>query len=262
MRCIPILTLLALSGATAAAAQGIVVPIDCHGSCAARVLVLDSVRVWANLDRGQAVTYVDHVIRNETADSVEGAFFFPIPEGAVLDRVWVRAGQELELYNEWSRPEVSRWILEGLARERPRVGLAAYAGKEMVHVRVPTIAPHGVKHLQIAYVQPLRSEAGRIAYRYPLALAAAAAPIGHLDLGMTIKTEDGFRDLRSPSHAVRVEAGTEPGPCPPPARCGTMSVTSHRVKVVRLEHAANVRAHDFELVYTPEVGRSRDAKLP
>jgi hypothetical protein len=262
MRWFPILPLLALSGATAAAAQGIVVPVRCPGGCAARVLKLDSVKVWANLERGHATTFVDHVIRNETADTVEGAFFFPIPAGAEVERVSLRAGQELELYNEWTRPEESRFILDGLARERPRAGLGAYAGERLVHVRIPPIPPHGVKHLQISLVQPLRVEGGRIAYRYPLAVGAAASPIGHVDLGMTIKTDAGFRDVRSPSHAVRVQTGTEPGPCPPRAACGTMSVASHRVKVVRLEHAANVRAHDFELVYTPEVGRTRDAELP
>lgn len=30
-----------------------------------------------------------------------------------------------------------------------------------------------------------------------------------------------------------------------------MSVTSYRVKVVRLEHGPDVRTRDFELVYTP-----------
>lgn len=211
--------------------------------------MLDSVRVWANLERGQAVTYVDHVIRNTTAESVEGAFFFPLPRGAVVDRVWVRAGQELELYGEWTRPEEARWILEGLARERPEAGLTTYAGMDVIHVRVPAIAPHGVKHLQIGYTQPLRAEGGRIAYRYPLALAAA--PISHLDLGMTVKTEAGFQELRSPTHAVRIEAGMEPGPCAPQERCGSKGYPSHRVRVVRLEHAADAWARDFELVYVP-----------
>ena len=118
MRCIPILALLTLSGAVAAAAQGIVLPVECPGGCAARVLVLDSVRVWANLDRGQAVTYVDHVIRNETADSVEGAFFFPLPDDARLDRVWVRFGFI-------PVPEVA---LPSALTGRPGVGLYAWRG--------------------------------------------------------------------------------------------------------------------------------------
>jgi hypothetical protein len=120
---------------------------------------------------------------------------------------------------------------------------------EVIHVRVPAIPPHGVKHLQIGYTQPLRAEGGRVAYRYPLALASA--PARHLDLGMTVKTENGFQELRSPSHVVRIETGMEPGPCGPQERCGTRGYPSHRVRVVRLEHAADARARDFELVYVP-----------
>jgi len=247
-------SLLVLLSAAPLAAQGIALPLRCEGACPARLpatLALDSLRVWANLERGRADTYVDYVIRNQTAGTVEGAFFFPLPPGAEVDRVWVRAGSELELYREWSRPEESRLMLDGFARERPDAGLAAYAGARLVHVRVPPIAPGGVKHLQIGYTQPLRTERGAIAYRYPLALAARAAPVGHVDLGMTVKTQDGFVDIRSPTHAVAIQAGMEPGPCRPRERCGTRGYPSHRVKVVRLEHAAGVRARDFELVYVP-----------
>jgi hypothetical protein len=253
--------LLAFVTAAPAAAQGIVLPMRCAAACP-RTLTLDSVKVWANLERGRAVTYVDYVIRNPSAESVEGAFFFPLPADAEMNRVALQDGRELELYNEWSRPEEARWMLDGLARERPEAGLAAYAGARVVHVRVPSIAPGGVKHLQVGYSQPLRMEGGTIAYRFPLSVGAGAAPVGHLDLGMTVKTEVGFTDLRSTSHAVRIEWGTEAGRCHPRARCGTTNVASRRVKVVRLEHAAGVRARDFELVYTPVARGSPAAEQP
>jgi hypothetical protein len=249
MRPTAILALLVLAAPAPAAAQGIVMPVRCQGAC---TLTLDSVDVWANLERGRAVAYVDHVIRNATADTVEGAFFFPLPADAEVDRVWVRAGSDLELYNEWTRPEEARWMLDALARERPRAGLQAYSGKRVVHVRVPPIPPGGVKHLQIGYTQPLRTERGAVTWRYPLSQAASVAPIGHLDLGMTIKTENGFADLRSPSHRVNVQWGMEPGPCAPRERCGTKGYSSHRVRVIRMEHAADVRRRDFELVYVPQ----------
>jgi hypothetical protein len=254
MRPTLLLTLLAGLASAPVAAQGIVLPLRCEGACPARLpgtLAFDSLRVWANLERGRAETYVDYVIRNQTAGTVEGAFFFPLPAGAEMERVWVRRGSDLEIYGEWSRPEESRLMLDGFARERPDAGLAAYAGARLVHVRVPAIAPGGVKHLRISYAQTLRAERGAVVYRYPLALAARAAPVGHVDLGMTVKTQDGFADIRSPTHAVGIQPGTEPGPCRPQERCGTRGYPSHRVKVVRLDHAADVRARDFELVYVP-----------
>lgn len=236
----------------AVAAQGIAVPVRCGDACPARALVLDSVSVFANVNaHARASTYVDHVIRNASADTVEGAFFFPVPDGAVVDRVWVRRGADLELYGEWTRPEEARLMLDGLARQRPRAGLGAYAGVRVIHVRVPPVAPGEVKHLQVGLEQPLRADGGTLAYRYPLSLGAAVSPIGHLDLGMEVRTAAGFREIHSPSHRVRMELGMEPGPCRPQERCGTRGYPSHRVRVVRMEHAADARRRDFELVYAP-----------
>jgi hypothetical protein len=256
MRVLFLLALLLLASSAPAAAQGIVVPVRCQGQCAPRSLSVDSVHVWANLDRGRAETYVNHVFSNETDHEIDGAFFFPLPPDAVIERVAVRQGEELAVYNEWSGPEESRWILEGLARERRDARLGAYTGVNVVHVRIPAIPARGVKHMQIGYSQPLRAENGVVGYRYPLALAAEA-PVGHLTLGMTVKTEAGFRDVGSPSHAVDVQWGTESGRCLPRERCGTRGFPSERVRVIRLLSVRGVRTRDFELVYTPVIDPSR-----
>ncbi|HEX2205068.1 MAG TPA: VIT domain-containing protein [Longimicrobium sp.] len=256
MRALSLLALLCLLSAAPAAGQGIVVPIRCVGACPAASipsgsLAIDSVQVWANLERGEAVTYVNNVIRNAGPVAVDGAFFFPVPRGAVVDRVTLYEGQELKVYGEWSGPEESRWILEGLARERPDARLAAYAGVEVVHVRVPSVPAGGTQDLQVSYRVPLRPEGGAIAYRYPLSVGAAAGPHPHLRLGLTVKTEAGFENLRSPTHEVDVQLGTESVPCPREMRCGFRGAPSQRVRVVRLKDAASARSRDFEFVYTP-----------
>ena len=265
MRALSLLALLCLSSAASAAAQGVLVPIRCAGTCPASAppagsLSVDSVRVWAHLERGEAVTYVNHVIRNTGPVAVDGAFFFPVPRGATVDRVALYEGTELKVYGEWSRPEESRWILEGLARERPDARLAAYDGQTMVHVRIPAVPAGGRQDLQIGYREPLRPENGTIAYRYPLSVGAAAGPHPHLRLGLTVKTEAGFDDLRSPTHEVDVQLGTEPAPCPREMRCGFRGVPSERVRVVRLQDAANARTRDFELVYTPTAASGTGAR--
>jgi hypothetical protein len=254
--------LLALFSFAAApvAAQGIVVPVRCQGECPAgphRPMALDSVRAWANLQRGQAMTYVNHVFRNGTAGTVDGALFFPLPADATLYSVSVvdaalpaHDGSALLQYNEWSGPAESGWILEGLDREQPELGLRAYAGLPVVHVPVRAIPPHGIRHVQVAYMQPLRAESGAITYRYPLGIGAGASPIGHLAVGIEVRSEYGFHDLHSPSHAVDVEWGTESAPCPRQMRCGFRGVTSERVKVVRLRDGADARTQDFAVVFT------------
>jgi hypothetical protein len=242
------------------AAQGIVVQVRCQGECPAgprRPMPLDSVDAWANLAHGQAMTYVNHVFRNGTAGTVDGALFFPLPAGATLYSVSVvdaalpaHDGSALLQYNEWSGPVESGWILDGLDREQPELGLRAYAGAPVVHVPLRAIPPRGIRHVQISYMQLLRPEEGAITYRYPLSTGAGASPIGHLTFGMTVTSEHGFHDLRSPSHAVDVAWGTESAPCPARMRCGTRGVTSQRVKVVRLQDGADARARDLAVVFT------------
>lgn len=260
---IPVLILIFLAVAAPAASQAIVVPVRCHGACPAperlpALFSMDTVRAWATLEHGQARTSVNHFFRNATADTADAAFFFPLPADATVYQVSVRDADRpahdrdaLLQYNEWSRPDESRWILEGLVRERPRSPLRAYAGMQVVHVPVRDIPPGANRYLQIQYTQPLRMEDGAIGYRYPLSVGAAAAPIGDLRLGMEVKTEAGFESVGSPSHAVDVRWGMEPGPCLPRERCGTRGHPSERVRVIRLEPGRDVRARDFQVVYTP-----------
>jgi hypothetical protein len=269
MRITLLLALFSLAAAPVAA-QGIVVQVRCQGDCPAaphRQMALDSVEAWAKLERGHAMTYVNHVFRNTTAGTVDGALFFPLPADAAIHEVSVfdaalspHDNNALLQYNRWSGPYESRWILEGLVPGQPDSGLRAYAGVPVVHVAVPSIPPRGIRHVQIAYTQPLRAEGGVITYRYPLSTGAGASPIGHLTLGMEVETENGFRDLRSPSHAVDVHTGTEGGPCRPRERCGWTNVTTHRIKVVRVQESTELRTRDFELVYTPaDPARPRSA---
>jgi hypothetical protein len=252
MRPILLLSLLALAASAPAAAQAIVIPIRCGGQCP-RTLAIDTAKVWTHVNvQGHAVTYVNHVFRNPTPAPMEAAFFFPIPAGAEVERAWVQDGPQhkLETYNDWTRPEESRLILDGLVRQRPGAGLAAYARWRVVHVRIPPIPPGGVKEVQIGYTQTLRPrDGGEVAFHYPLALGASASPIRHLTLGVEVKSRSGFTVVRSPSHAVQINLGMEAGPCRPQERCGSRGYPSQRVKVVRMEPGPNVRRRDFELTW-------------
>jgi hypothetical protein len=251
-----------LFAAAPAAAQAVVVPVRCHGECPpdglSRTLALDSVKVWANLEQGQARTSVTTDFRNDGANTLDAAFFFPLPADAVVYSVSVvdadMAAHEpnrLLLYNQWSGPDESRWILQGILRDRRRAGVREYTRGALVHVPVRDVPAGAGRQVQVQYTQPLRPEDGRVVYRYPLSVGAEAAPAGYLMLGLTVTTETGFEDLRSPSHAVDVQWGTESARCPPRSACGTRGVPSERQKIVRLREGGEVRGRDFELIYVP-----------
>jgi hypothetical protein len=264
MHRIPPLALLLLAAAPPLAGQGIAVAVACHGECPAElppVLTLDSIHIFADVAHGRSITYVHHAFSHGTAGSVDGEFFFPLPDDATVTSVQVYEPGKLETIDVGSGPEESRRMLDSLLREQPDSGLRAYAGRRLVHVRVPSAPPGGVQWVRLSYTQPLHREGGSIAYRYPLS-AGGAAPGVRVEFRSTVKTPAGFGGLRSPSHAVQVEWGTELGPCPPDSRCGSMEVPSRRVKEVRLSGGAELRARDIEIVYTPLDAAEGTASVP
>lgn len=250
-----ILSLLALASLAAmpAAAQGIFIPLAEPG--AARLppplLATDSVRVWGTLRDGRASVFVEHVFRNETDAPLEGIFVFPLPADAVVNTVTAFRGTEVVAYGVWSGGAPARSRVDSVARVRPESGLDAYAGLEVMHVPVAAIGPKGSRRVQITYVQPLRREGDAFVFRFPLSVGADTAPAGDLSLGLEVRTQSGFADLRSPGHAVDVRRGTEAARCTPRERCGMKSVVSERVRIVRLLPGRDNRTRDFELLYTP-----------
>lgn len=274
MRTLSILVPILLAAAPAAA-QAIVVPVGCHGPCRPenqpRLIQVDALRVWIALENGLATTSVTHVFRNHGADTLDAAFFLPVPaDGNVYGTSVVDAdrpahdGSALLLYNEWSLPEEARWIAEGLLRDRRTPGLREYARTRLVHVSVRAVPPGGSRRVEVTYNQAIRSVDGRVVHRYPLSVGAEASPIAQVRLGISIETEAGFQELRSPSHAVDEQLGSEIAPCPPEAACGSMGVPTERIKILRVRDETNVPRRDFEVTYVPRepAADRRSASIP
>jgi hypothetical protein len=266
MRSLPLLALAVLAAPVHAGAQGIAVPVRCTGACPAaqalpRTLLGDSVLVSADVKSDGSTTYVNHRFHNPMGWEVDGAFFFPLPNDATVTGASVFDGTELKQYGEWSTPGESRRMLEAIVRARRGSPLQAYRGRNVVHVRIPSIPAHGSVGLKLQYAQPPHTEGERLIYTYPLSAGAGEVPFSHIALTAQVTTAHGFGSISSPSHAMEVRAGTEMGRCPPAARCGYTGVPSRRVKVVTLTAGAEAAARDFRLEYTP-LERSGPAEPP
>jgi len=265
MRPILLLPILTLSAAAPAASQAILIPVRCQGDCPAagalpRALPADTIHVWARVERGVATTSVRHTFRNETGGVIDGALFFPLPADAEVSHVTVSKERgELTQYDEWSGDDESRWILEGMARERPRSGARAYLGRRVLHAPVSDVPARGAMTVRIDYTQRLRETGRSVAYTYPLSVGGAGAAIGPFEVLATVVTEAGFRALSSPSHELDVRWGSEQVRCPCGSRCGTTGAESHRIKIVRASGSGGERRKAFELVYTPIAPGSPDA---
>jgi hypothetical protein len=269
MRSFLLLPLLALSAAAPAASQAVLVPLRCTGDCPApgrlpRAVPSDTTSLSTVLSRGQAKTAVHLAFRNDTDGVVDGALFLPLPTDAIVTSVAVNPlGGRITQYGDWSRDEESRWVLEGVLRDRPSAGLRAHRGARVLHAPILDIPARTVMQVTVHYHQPLRETDGNVAYAYPLWVGGDAPAPGPFRAMVTVESEAGFRAFSSPSHELDVRWGTEPVRCPCGSRCGTTGAESHRIKHVRASGSGrDGRRQAFELVYTLIPPGSQDAVSP
>jgi hypothetical protein len=268
MRSLLLLPLLALSAAAPAASQAILVPLRCTGGCPApgrlpRAVPSDTTSLSAVLSRGEAKTAVHLAFRNDTDGVIDGALFLPLPADAIVSSVAVNPlGGTTTQYGDWSRDEESRWVLEGILRDRPSAGLRAYRGARVLHAPILDIPARTVMQVTVHYHQPLREADGSVAYSYPLSVGEDAPPLGPFKALVIVETEAGFRALSSPSHELEVRWGWELVRCPCGSRCGRRGAESHRIKHVRASGYGGERRKAFELVYTLIPPGSPDAVSP
>jgi hypothetical protein len=266
MRSLLLIPILALSAATPAASQAVLVPIRCTGDCPAPdrlplAIPSDTTSLSAVLSRGQAKTAVHLAFRNDTDGVIDGALFLPLPADAIVTSVAVNPrGGQVSQYGNWSRDQESRWVLEGILRDRPSPGLRAYRGARVLHMPILDIPARRVMLVTVSYTQALRETGGSVAYTYPLSVGGDGPATGPFKAMVTVESEAGFRALSSPSHELDVRWGWELVRCPCGSRCGSTGAESHRIK--RVQASGSGRRKAFELVYTLIPPGSPDAVFP
>ncbi len=269
MRSFLLLPLLALSAAAPAASQAILVPLRCTGDCPPpgrlpRAVPSDTTGLSAVLRRGNAQTVVHLAFRNDTDGVVDGALFLPLLADAIVTTVSVNPrGGQVSQYGDWSRDEESRWVLEGILRDRPSAALRAYRGTRVLHAPILDIPARTVMQVAVHYHQPLRESGGSVAYTFPLSVGGDAPSATPFAARVTVESEAGFRAFSSPSHELDVRWGSESVRCPCNARCGWTGAESHRIKHAGASGGGRgERRKEFRLVYTLIPPGSPDAVSP
>ncbi len=159
-------------------AQGIIVPIICDiRPCRPRpiprpiplpnVLPVKSIQLDTKINGQVATTHVEQVFRNDTPYTLEGTYFFPIPETASIVEfsIWENGKK---LVGEVRSREEARRIYDEIVRRQRDPGLLEYAGKDLFQASIFPIPPNSDKKLELTYSQVLKAESGTVAYRYPL----------------------------------------------------------------------------------------------
>ncbi len=220
-------------------AQGVIVPIVCDVRPCRPILLprpipipnalpVKSIELDTKINGQVATTRVEQVFRNDTAYTLEGTYFFPIPETASIVEfaIWENGKK---LVGEIRSREEARRIYDEIVRRQKDPGLLEYAGRDLFQASIFPIPPNSDKKLEIVYSQILKAESGTVAYRYPLGMGRnlwsrqnpafensnrnmPAQKIGTVSGKIEIVGgKDGIRNVYSPSHQIDVRGKGETG---------------------------------------------------
>jgi Ca-activated chloride channel family protein len=234
------LMLMAFVTATANA-QGVIVPGPCR-RCPApprpipvtmpRALPVKSIKIDTKIAAQVATTHVEQVFRNDTDATLEGTYFFPIPESASISEFAIWDG-ERRLVGEVRSREEARRIYDEIVRRQRDPGLLEYAGRDLFQASIFPIPPHTDKKLELTYTQVLTAEGETVSYRYPLGTGRNVAQItGNVSGSIEVEGREALRNVYSPSHEIDVSRSGE------------------RRARVSFESKAGREPQDFQLFYT------------
>jgi Ca-activated chloride channel family protein len=226
---------------TVARAQGVIVPGPCR-RCPTppiverppvlpRALPVKSIKIDTKISSQVATTHVEQVFRNDTPMTLEGTYFFPIPETASIAEFAIWDGDR-RLVGEVRTREEARRIYDEIVRSKRDPGLLEYAGKDLFQASVFPILPHSDKKLEITYTQVVRAEGGTVSYRYPLGTGRQLAQIGTVAGRIEVESKEPVRNVYSPTHTIDVKRNTD------------------RRSLVSFETTGNKDPQDFQLFYT------------
>lgn len=207
-------------------AQGVIVPIICERRpCIPRPiqppfpanLPVKSINIDTKIEGQIATTHLEQVFRNDTQYTLEGTYFFPIPETASIVEfaIWENGKK---LVGEVRSREEARRIYDEIVRRQRDPGLLEYAGKDLFQASIFPIPPNSDKKLEMTYTEVLKAESGTVAYRYPLGTGKNLwirqqnemqnvrnnTQFGTVSGKIEIIGKEALRNVYSPSHQIEV----------------------------------------------------------
>ena len=215
-------------------AQGVIVPIICDiRPCNPRpiprpqplpdALPVKSIKLDTKINGQVATTHVEQVFRNDTPYTLEGTYFFPIPESSSIIEfaIWENGKK---LVGEVRSREEARRIYDEIVRRQRDPGLLEYAGKDLFQASIFPIPPNSDKKLELTYTQILNAESGTVAYRYPLGTGrnlwsrplpmedvsyrpnvGSQQKFGTVSGTVEIVGKEALRNIYSPSHQIDIK---------------------------------------------------------
>ena len=237
-----LLLLICVANTAIANAQGVIVPGPCR-RCPTppireippitlpRSLPVKSIKIDTRISSQVATTHVEQVFRNDTNVTLEGTYFFPIPESASITEFAIWDGDR-RLVGEVRTREEARRIYDEIVRRQRDPGLLEYAGKDLFQASIFPIPARSDKKLELTYTQVVRAEGGTVSYRYPLGTGRQMTEIGTVAGRVEVESREPLRNVYSPTHAIDIKRHSD------------------RRSLVSFETAGGKEPQDFQLFYT------------
>lgn len=165
--------------------------------------------VTVTIDNQVARTHVDQTFVNDSGNSLEGTYIFPLPQDAAITdfAMWVD-GKRLE--GQVLDRNEARQIYQDIVRRQRDPALLEYIGGNAFRARIFPIPPRTEKRVEIEYSQVLKSESGLVRYAYPLNTEKfSPRALSQVSVNVTIRSKTALKATYSPSHPVAVSRDGE-----------------------------------------------------
>jgi Ca-activated chloride channel family protein len=162
-------------------------------------------RVAVVIDGPLAQVRVTQVFHNDTHQTIEGVYLFPLPgDAAVSDFQMTVDGQVLE--GKLLDRDEARRIYEEIVRSRRDPALLEYIGRNLFQTSVFPIPAGESRKLELNYTQIVAQRNGLYEFVYPLRTRQyGAAPVKRLALSIELRNQPGLRTLYSPHYDVSID---------------------------------------------------------
>ncbi|KAA9130826.1 VWA domain-containing protein [Marinihelvus fidelis] len=115
---------------------------------------------------------VAQTFRNDSPQWVEGTYRYPLPDGAAVDRLWIRAGDRL-LEGEIREREDAQRVYQAARDSGRAAGLVTQERRHQFSTRLANIGPGEQVHVVIAYLVNVDFSDGRFDLRLPMTFTPA-----------------------------------------------------------------------------------------
>jgi len=161
--------------------------------------------VEAEIDGPVATVAVTQILRNDSGQTAEGIYVFPLPpDAAVSDFQMTVDGETLE--GKLLTGEEARRIYEQIVRQQRDPALLEYIDRGVFQANVFPIGPGESRTLEFRYTQVLDQENGLQRFSYPLRTRqySSLAP-ERVSLTVTLRNQAGLRTHYSPDLPIRID---------------------------------------------------------